>query len=119
MLYSFYHFINLDYLEKMSAGDPETKKLLLEMLLKELQSVIPHMKILGEKKDWKALKELNHDMKSTLSFVGNKQMSIFNEEIERRLKHLEELETIPSLINLLIHLLPKVVTELTKEYAKL
>ena len=114
-----YHHIDLGYLESMSHGDPSMKKILLEMLLKELECEIPKMKALIERNDWNELREASHRMKTTLPFVGNERMLFANQEIESRAKYKKSLEEVGTFQSELEELCPVVLKELKKEYAKL
>ena len=77
-----YNFINLDYLDMMSDGDLEMKKVMLDMLFEELPQEIAKMRQLTNTSDWNELKSVAHKMKSTLSFVGCDPMTSSNSDIE-------------------------------------
>ncbi len=111
-----YAHINLDYLDLMSDGDQDMKKVMLEMLLDELPSEIKKMRPLMEAKDWNNLKEVSHKMKSTLAFVGNEEMTIANRVVEQISKDLENFEELPELIAILEDMTEKVMPELKNVY---
>ena len=111
-----YAHINLDYLNLMSDGDLDMKKVMLEMLLDELPSEIEKMRPLLEAKDWNNLKEVSHKMKSTLAFVGNEEMTIANKVVEQISKNLENFDELPELITILENMTEKVMPELKQVY---
>ena len=114
-----YNFINLDYLNMMSDGDLEMKKVMLDMLFEELPAEIAKMRDLCNASDWEELKSVSHKMKSTLSFVGCEEMTNANSEIELICKEGEEVEKIPSLMAVLDNNFDNVMVELKTEYNKL
>ncbi len=107
-----YAHLNLDYLNLMSDGDLDMKKVMLEMLLEELPSEIKKMRPLMEDKKWEKLKDVSHKMKSTLAFVGNEEMTIANTVVEQISKDLENFEELPELITILENMTEKVMPEL-------
>ena len=44
-----YDYINLEYMEMMSEGDPSMKKVMIEMLMEELPQEINKMEALGDR----------------------------------------------------------------------
>lgn len=107
-----YQYINTDYLELMTEGDIETKKVILEMLLKELPSELAKMRKLNNTEEWKTLSEVSHKMKSTLPFVGNEEMIATNKKLEQSAKGQVGLNTIPLMLNKLEELCQKAIEEL-------
>lgn len=75
-------YIDLSYLDLMADGDVDMKQMMLDMLLEELPMEIDKMGELLAAKDWNELREVAHKMKSTLSFVGNNDMTEANKTIE-------------------------------------
>lgn len=116
MTFSALRYISLDYLDKMSGGDQETQKLLLEMLINEIPQAIAEMKQLFVNRNWKALQNASHKMKSTLAFVGNAQMSKANKKILDTLTNTKNGSALQQEINSLAELGPKVLKELKKVY---
>jgi HPt (histidine-containing phosphotransfer) domain-containing protein len=114
-----YNFINLDYLDMMSDGDLEMKKVMLDMLFEELPQEISKMRQLTDASDWSELKSVSHKMKSTLSFVGCDAMTSSNSEIELICKDGGDTSKVISLMEVIEGHLDKVMTELKSEYAKL
>ena len=74
--------IDLSYMELMTDGDVEMKKVMIEMLLDEPEGELIKMVALADGEDLATLKSISHKMKSTLSFVGNKEMTTKNAKIE-------------------------------------
>lgn len=114
-----YNFINLDYLDMMSDGDLDMKKVMLDMLFEELPVEISKMRQLTDTNDWNELKSVSHKMKSTLSFVGCDAMTTSNTEIEALCKTGNDAGKIPTLMVVLENNLDNVMNELKMEYAKL
>jgi HPt (histidine-containing phosphotransfer) domain-containing protein len=74
--------INLDYMDMMSDGDADMKKVMLEMLLEEIPQELQKMHEAHTSADWSGLASVSHKMKSTLAFVGNDAMTSANKELE-------------------------------------
>lgn len=114
-----YEYINLDYMDMMSDGDNDMKKVMLDMLFDELPAEIAKMRALADAKDWRELMEVSHKMKSTLAFVGNPTMTQTNKDVESLTKAEEDLDRVPALVGELEGLAPKAIAELKTEYDKL
>ena len=111
-----YKYINLDYMDMMSDGDESMKKVMLEMLLEELPQEIQKMTEMLEQNNWESLGSVSHKMKSTLSFVGNDEMTNANKQIEELAKSSPSPELLKDLMSVLERLYPMVITELQEEY---
>ena len=114
-----YKFINLDYLDMMSDGDLEMKKVMLDMLFEELPTELAKMRELANAGDWKELSSVAHKMKSTLSFVGCDEMTTANNDIESICKDADDTSMIPTKMEILENNLDNVMMELKMEHAKL
>lgn len=114
-----YNFINLDYLDMMSDGDLEMKKVMLDMLFDELPTEMAKMRELANSANWGELSSVAHKMKSTLSFVGCDAMTTANTDIETICKDGGDVSMVPVKMEILENHLDKVVAELKMEYAKL
>ena len=114
-----YQFINLDYLDLMADGDDSMKKVLLEMLIEELPDEIVKMRSLQQQSNWSELSSVSHKMKSTLSYVGNDDMSESNKTIEQNTKNNTDLDGITGLMDKLEANLERVMTELKIELTRL
>ncbi len=114
-----YNFINLDYLDMMSDGDLEMKKVMLDMLFEELPTELSKMRELVNSGEWKELSSVAHKMKSTLSFVGCDAMTAANTDIETICKDGSEISMVPAKIEILESNLDNVMAELKMEHAKL
>ena len=114
-----YEFINLDYLYLMADGDDSMKKIMLEMLLEELPVEVEKMRNLLEANDWQDLMSVSHKMKSTLSYVGNDEMTNANKEIELIAKDNGDYNKLTPLVSIVETQLNRVMPELQAECAKL
>jgi len=114
-----YEFINLEYLEIMADGDAEMKTVMLDMLLTELPEELNKMKTEFSIQEWETLGSTSHKMKSTLSFVGNSEMTAANKEIESICKSRENTAQIAPMIQTMEEIAPKVLEEIKMEIAKI
>ena len=114
-----YQFINLDYLDMMSDGDIEMKKVMLDMLFEELPQEISKMRTLTDASDWNEMKAVSHKMKSTLSFVGCDDMTTSNSEIESICKAGTGTEEVTTLLAVMENKLDSVMAELKMEYDRI
>jgi len=64
----------MSYIEKMSAGDKDTHKQLLKILVDELKNDLPRAPRLLANKDWEGLARFCHHFKSTIAFTGNNSL---------------------------------------------
>lgn len=103
--------INLNYLDSLVEDDIETKTTMLNILLEETPDEISKIEQSHTAKDWTALKNAAHKLKSTLAFTGNQEMISANLEIEDIAKNASELEKLPSLIQKLVAVQPLVLEE--------
>ncbi len=116
---ALYQHINLDYMDVMTDGDPDMKKMMLDMLLKELPKELENMKSLVQQASWEDLGKASHKMKSTLAFVGNDLMSNSNKEIEQLAKTETNTAKIPDLLKTLEASFQNVVRELENAISEL
>ena len=114
-----YQYLDLSYLNLMTDGDDDMKKVMIDMLFEELPQELDKMQQLCAANNWAELKAVSHKMKSTLTFIGNARMTEANKEVEAILKEGKRQNTIPGLLAILHELHPKVVAELRTEYNKL
>lgn len=108
--------INLDYMDMMSDGDPDMKKVMLEMLLEEIPQELKRMREVHAAADWNNLASVAHKMKSTLSFVGNDAMTNANKELEGIGKSQEGTDKVAGLIDILENTSVPVIVELKKVF---
>jgi len=108
--------LNLDYMDMMSDGDPDMKKVMLEMLLEEIPQELQKMREVYTAADWNGLASVAHKMKSTLSFVGNDAMTNANKELESIGKTQEGTEKVNGLIEILENTSAPVLVELKKVF---
>ena len=114
-----YNFINLDYLDMMSDGDLEMKKVMLDMLFEELPTELNKMRELADACNWIELSSVAHKMKSTLSFVGCEVMITSNTDIETICKNGGDVDQVAANMLILESNLDNVMSELKMEHAKL
>lgn len=108
-----YQHINLEYLEKMAAGDLPTEIDLLTLLIEDLDVKIPELAKLVELGDWAGVKTLSHYLKSTFSYVGNEQLTQATKQLEQIAKSdSPDLDQCRPLMNDIQMRLPKVKKEL-------
>jgi HPt (histidine-containing phosphotransfer) domain-containing protein len=90
--------MNLKYLEEVSAGDPNFKKELIEIFLRQVPEFVSNMKKFYAEKDWPNLAKEAHTAKSSALIFGM-------EETGRALKDIQLLaedkktEELPVLID--------------------
>lgn len=114
-----YQHINLDYLNLMTDGDNDMKKMMLDILFEEMPQEIALLTTHFEAENWEDLKSIAHKLKSTLMFVGNDQMTIANNQIEHNAMSVENISDIPDLINQVKEFRPLAMDELRAYYDKL
>lgn len=108
--------INLDYMDMMSDGDADMKKVMLEMLLEEIPQELQKMREVHATADWDALASVSHKMKSTLAFVGNDIMTNANKELETIGKNQDDTGHVEGLISILENTAEVVLVELKKVF---
>jgi len=113
-----YQYIHLDYLELMAAGDHNTRQQLLQMLITDLESSIPGLRVFWEQQDWQGMQELSHHLKSSFPFVGNERIAEANRQLELELREGGGLSQVDQLLLEIEGLLPKVLEELGEELGK-
>ena len=112
---SKYKFINLEYLELMADGDAEMKGVMLEMLVTELPEELAKMRKEFDEQAWETLGSTSHKMKSTLSFVGNPQMTEANKEIESICKAMDNPAQVGGMIEQMEGLVGDILLEIKQE----
>ena len=104
--------INLEYLHLMSDGDIDMEQTILAMLIDEIPTEIALMRTAFDEGNFNALKEVSHKMKSTLSFIGNPQMTAANSEIEMLCKSSMDSNRIGELMPVMEKFMPLVLADL-------
>ncbi len=107
-----YQHINLDYLDLMSDGDEDMKKVMIEMLLEEVPAEVSKMNDLHQAGDWSQLREVSHKLKSTLAFIGNSVLTNANQKVEDISKSEQGIEELPSLLDSISATFPNALEEL-------
>ncbi len=75
-------YVNLEYIETMSAGDEAIVKELVEVFIDQVPEFITEMKDLYEKKDWTNLGMLAHKAKSSIAIMGMDDLAAMLKEFE-------------------------------------
>jgi HPt (histidine-containing phosphotransfer) domain-containing protein len=114
-----YQHLNLEYLELMTSGDAEMKKMMLDILFEELPVEIEMLSTHYAAAAWDDLKSVSHKLKSTLAFIGNEPMTTANDQIEHNAMYVEHTDKIPGLISTVKEMSPLVLEELNGYYAGL
>lgn len=114
-----FKYINLDYLNLMSDGDDDMKKVMIEMLLEEVPAEVAKLNQMHEAADWKELREVSHKLKSTLSFIGNPTMTEANKRVEDIAKAVDGIEELPSLLEAITAAYPAALSELKMAFSSL
>ena len=107
-----YQHINLDYLDLMSDGDDDMKKVMIEMLLEEVPAEVSKMNDLHQAANWVQLREVSHKLKSTLAFIGNPVLTNTNQKVEDIAKSEQGLEELPTLLDRITSTYPNALEEL-------
>ena len=107
-----YQHINLDYLDLMSDGDDDMKKVMIKMLLEEVPKEVSKMNEVYQASDWNQLKEVSHKLKSTLAFIGNPVLTDTNQKVEDIAKAEQGIEELSTLLDSITNTYPKALEEL-------
>lgn len=111
--------IDLSYMDLMSDGDMDMKKMMLELLFDEPMEEIKKMRRLSQEGDYDELHAVSHKMKSTLAFVGNDTLTDTNKEIETIAKNQSDTGKLLEMVDLLEEEFGKALVELRSVHAKL
>lgn len=112
-------YIDLSYMDLMSDGDQDMKRMMLELLFDEPKEEIQKMKRLSSAADWEELSKVSHKMKSTLAFVGNDILTQTNKNVEQAAKEQADLDQIPAWLDTIEDLYNKALIELRAVHASL
>lgn len=112
-------YIDLAYLDLMSDGDLDMKRMMLELLFEEPKEEIQKMKRLCTASDWEELSKVSHKMKSTLAFVGNETLTQTNKQVEQAAKTQTDLDQLPGWLDTIEDLFGKALIELKAVHASL
>ena len=106
--------IDLSYLELMTDGDTDMKQTMLEMLLEEIPQETENLKVCYINSDWKAMNEVSHKFKSTLSYVGSDVLTNANLVIEEDSKLKNNISGIKTQLDIIERHAPLVLEDLRK-----
>ena len=109
----------MSYVDLMTAGDADMKKVIIGKLLNGPKEEIERMKSLEASRDYEELYKVSHKMKSTLSFVGNATLFEINKKIEAVTKSMEDVASLSLLIEKLSETFDLALNELQDLYESL
>jgi len=89
--------MNLQYLEEVSAGDPNFKKELIEIFLRQVPEFVSNMKKYFAEKDWPNLAKEAHTAKSSALIFGMEETGTALKKIQH-LAEENQIVEIPVLI---------------------
>lgn len=104
--------IDVSLLEEVSAGDISFKKMLLEMIIKELTTEIPRMNQLLQEENWSVIHNISHKLKTTLGYICTEAICGPNRQIELASKQGSELDDAKQNVEYLYEKLPVLTSEL-------
>jgi HPt (histidine-containing phosphotransfer) domain-containing protein len=107
-----YKHINLDYLDTMTGGDEDMKREMLSMLVAEIPDEMSKMEAATAAADWEEVFQISHKFKTTLSFIGNEEMTNTNKTVEHCSRHRVDVAEIPLMVAQLAQKMPHIVAEL-------
>ena len=90
--------MNLKYLEEVSAGDPNFKKELIEIFLRQVPEFVSNMKKFYAEKDWPNLAKEAHTAKSSALIFGMEETGSALKNIQILAEEIKT-EEIPGLIS--------------------
>jgi len=105
-------YINLEYLKLMCEGDADMERVILDLVIDEIPAELSKMTDALAGKDWHGLFEIAHKFKTTLSYVGNAEMTNITKTLEFCARGQTSLEEIPGLIASLEQISKEVLPEL-------
>lgn len=103
---------DLTYLRTMTDGDADMLQVMLDMLIAEIPEETEKMNTFATTQQWHDLFQVSHKMKTTLAFIGNKEMTELNKSIEDCTRKELDLETVPDMLERLTELSKIAVEEL-------
>lgn len=107
-----YNYINLDYLDTMTDGDDDMKREMLTMLIAEIPDEMDKLQAATAAADWEEVFQISHKFKTTLSFIGNEDLTNTNKTVEHCSRHRIDVEEIPPMVAQIAEKIPFVMTEL-------
>lgn len=107
-----YNYINLDYLDTMTDGDDDMKREMLTMLIAEIPGEMDKLQAATAAADWEEVFQISHKFKTTLSFIGNEDLTNTNKTVEHCSRHRIDVTEIPPMVAQIAEKIPFVMTEL-------
>ncbi len=107
-----YKFINSEYLDSVSAGDPEIIREIVDMFSEQVIEMYNEMKSLLEEKNYHSLGMLAHKAKSSVSIMGMNDLAEMLRTFELQAKDGTDSELYGSYIDRFLYETKIAVTEL-------
>jgi HPt (histidine-containing phosphotransfer) domain-containing protein len=104
--------IDLSHLRLFTMGDAETEKMMLGEIVNELMVESAQIRTLVRDANWQALARVTHKLKTTLPFIGNKELIDLNLKVEHASRNNQDHVAIPAWTDQFLALLPEVIAEL-------
>lgn len=114
-----YKHINLEYLEEVSGGDPETKKQLIDVFFEQIDSIKVSLENALTANDTDNLRKIAHLAKSTTKVMGVDDVSGMMLKFEERLKTHPADTDCKYFVEYFVNHIGEAIEELKVEYAKL
>ncbi|MEO1715412.1 MAG: hypothetical protein AAFU60_18945 [Bacteroidota bacterium] len=111
--------IDLAYLHTMIGEDQETKKAILDLIISELPTEVAFIQQAADKEDWFSISKACHKLISTLSFVGNRQLEQWINELHGMSKNPDHSGGIPQVLANIQQMVPLVLAEMEEIRATL
>ncbi|HEY8400595.1 MAG TPA: response regulator [Cytophagaceae bacterium] len=108
-------YTNLSYLEKLTEGNPEVKKEMINNFLKHTPKEIQNIEKYLEEEEWDKLYQVAHKIKTNFSLMGITQLVDCVQLIETNTQRRKDLKTLPTLISKLKNITDISYQELKKE----
>lgn len=106
------------YLNNLVMGDKDFKKRIITMFIDKTPAVIKSMNDFYKDENWASLKAIAHKFKSSIDFVGSKNLAEVTEELEKNAET-ENVSPIKNEIEEVERLCNAIYEELKTELSKL
>ncbi|MBQ3689675.1 MAG: Hpt domain-containing protein [Bacteroidales bacterium] len=113
-----YEYINLNYLNTVSAGDKAVKKQIIELFFTQMDEISGKLQEALDKKDYKELSQTAHLAKSSLRIMGIDDIAQQMEVLQETASEESEVHRYPELVKYFLKNIPFAVKELQEELSK-
>lgn len=103
---------DLSYLKKVSNGDDNFIREMIEVYLRETPEAIINLEKNYKNKDWKTFRAITHKMKPSFSFFGLKELSELADRMEDYAEKEIHLDQLPDMISKVKYICTQAMTEL-------